>query len=538
MKNGKSILALMLALLLCLTLLAACGAESEPQNNAGQTGSTNDAADKAPATDDGGAAEPDGEQTDPILARLGDDWEYEVETLVFYILDDSGNNESNEEHVEAALNEYLEPYGIAIDLRFGGYGTYPTYVANEIYAGNAVDLAQCYPGRDGNFLNWYTEKMILPITGLLEQYAPETLELMAPYMGSMTYGGEIYGVPGLRALASSPYLIMREDVLDELGLEEEARALNSFSDLEALYEKVMEQYDYMYAVGGGTYTAANVFYGGNDSWDDATALDIPDTLGIVFVQDDVAQLLYTSDYYLEDVKMAASWMEKGYIYPDAIHTESLPDELITSGAQFSYFTASEIGIEATKEANLGVELVCVQVADGMIGGGSLRRFGVTIPSTCEYPEKAALMINFLYTDPHVINLIAWGVEGTDYAVNGEGEACFPENGATYHNRDYLLGNQFLCLPWEGQGGDFRSEAEAINAQSPVSQYITFSFDSAGLDNMVANLSSVIDQYENELRGGYYTDEMYGEFMAKLEVAGVDQWVEEVQKQIDAWVAAN
>ncbi len=44
--------------------------------------------------------------------------------------------------------------------------------------------------------------------------------------------------------------------------------------------------------------------------------------------------------------------------------------------------------------------------------------------------------------------------------------------------------------------------------------------------------------DTRIVGGYYTEQLHSDFMAKLEVAGIDNMVDEVQKQLDAWLAAN
>ena len=41
-----------------------------------------------------------------------------------------------------------------------------------------------------------------------------------------------------------------------------------------------------------------------------------------------------------------------------------------------------------------------------------------------------------------------------------------------------------------------------------------------------------------MQGGLYTPELYDEYLAKLEVANVRGYLDEVQKQLTAWIEAN
>ncbi|MBR2782496.1 MAG: DUF3502 domain-containing protein [Oscillospiraceae bacterium] len=547
MKKIKALLALVLAIVLCLGLFAACAKTETPAktDEPAKTDAAPASTDTAPAKTDTAPAktedkqddeQPATEETDPIKARLGDDWEYDVETLVFYILDDSGKNADYADKIQDAMNEYLEPYGINVELRWGQYGSYPTNVSMDVYSGQHVDLAMMYPGRDGNFLNWYTDSMLMEIGDYLNEYAPELMELMDRYMGAVTYEGGIYGVPTMRILSSNPYFIFRKDILEQVNMVEAAENCKSWSDMEKILVAIKEGDSGVYPTNG--IVGQGGFYTGDyDNWSDGKLAENLDNLALTHTEDDKVVLLPEWEYAVGMYKRAAEWKEKGYIYPDAIFTEALPDELLSAGVVASYLAQSEYGVEATKKANLGFDVVAVMPKEGFVSGGSLRRFGWVMPSTCEYPEKAALILNFMYTDPYFNNLMAWGIEGEDW-VEKNGEACYPDDmsKATYHNRDFIVGNQFLVLPWDGNGADFREKSQAVNDAAPVSEYSTFSFVYAGFEDLVTGLSAVNDIYNKQISGGFYTEELYNSYISELKKAGADDYIAEVQRQVDAWRA--
>ncbi|MBR2782504.1 MAG: ABC transporter substrate-binding protein [Oscillospiraceae bacterium] len=507
----KRMLPLLLAAILCLSLLTAC-AKNNPADNTG---------------------------SETANAFNDENWVSDIETLRFYLFDDSGKNAGNEEHVEAAINDILGPkLGINVDILFGDFGSYSTNLNLAISSNEEVDVAMLFLRAPANFASMYANKQLSDMTDVMNRYAPETLELLAPYLGATTFHGSVFGLPAYRIYATNPYVVFRADVLEQLGLEDRARACSSWSELISIWETIQTESG-LYATTGGAITSSQNYTLGKDAWSETTLVDVPDALGLVMVKDNNAESLFGWEGYINDCKSFAEWNEKGLIYPDAILTDSLPDELISNNVVASYITSSETGIEATKEGNLGLDLTCVKICDGMIKGSNLSSWGVCIPVTCEYPEKAAAFINELYTNPDIINLIAWGVEGTDYVVKN-GEACFPDDmtNATYHERDFLLGNQFLVYPWEGQGANFRELTLAENQAAPISKYLSFTFDSEGLNTIQGNLSAVVDQYQKDFRGGYYTDEKYEEFSAKFKTAGIDEYVAAVQTQLDAWLAEN
>lgn len=67
------------------------------------------------------------------------------------------------------------------------------------------------------------------------------------------------------------------------------------------------------------------------------------------------------------------------------------------------------------------------------------------------------VLNEMYTNPDVVNLLDWGIEGVHYEKQDDGTIDFPEgvdaNTTTYGlNMDWFFGNQFLSYIW-GKGRD-------------------------------------------------------------------------------------
>ncbi len=139
-----------------------------------------------------------------------------------------------------------------------------------------------------------------------------------------------------------------------------------------------------------------------------------------------------------------------------------------------------------------------------------------------------------------MNLLAWGEEGTDYVVNENGEASYGDldHNNVYHSCDWPVGSQFLILPWEGQGGDFRVTSKALNDGAENSPYLGFAADASGLDQIFASISSVSEEYTGIMTGGYYTDQILSDMTAKMEAAGIRDYVAAFQSQLDAWLAAQ
>ena len=150
-------------------------------------------------------------------------------------------------------------------------------------------------------------------------------------------------------------------------------------------------------------------------------------------------------------------------------------------------------------------------------------------------------LNMMYTDERIANLLAWGIEDVNYTVK-DGVATFIEgedaNNCTYHTNDFLYGNQFLVLPWEGQEANLREIASEEMENCETSVYLGFSCDTTSLSNELTALSNVISEYRPSVNAGIASEEDYEAFIEKLHNSGLDKVIQTYQEQLDAWLESN
>ena len=105
------------------------------------------------------------------------------------------------------------------------------------------------------------------------------------------------------------------------------------------------------------------------------------------------------------------------------------------------------------------------------------------------PEAAITFMSMMYTSPEISNLMAWGIEGRDYIVE-DGVAKYPDGNSEvpYHSDDFLIGNQFLALPWEGNSPTMREESLAQMEAAPISAYLGFTANTDSIATEVSALS--------------------------------------------------
>lgn len=158
--------------------------------------------------------------------------------------------------------------------------------------------------------------------------------------------------------------------------------------------------------------------------------------------------------------------------------------------------------------------------------------GICISSTCASPEKAMQFLELLYTDPYIVNLMEYGVEGMDYTVTPEGLA---DNGGSYF---LLFGqplNQTLRYISAEAGTDYPAKCDAFSARDVVSPAFGFVFDYTPVARELALCQAVVDQYLPVIDCGCVDpDTEIPKFVAALKEAGIDTIVAEKQRQLERW----
>ena len=524
MKKTKMIIALLLVAVLCVSLFAACNkTQPAPSGTDTQPGKT----EPAPSSND----------TAPAV-----NFDEEPTDVIFYMFDMRGTGNDYGGNAKQAVHDYvLEKLNINLDLHFVNPGDWANTVPVALSAGERVDVCTGFGGT--SITRAYSKGLLMDITDILATYGPEVSELTAPYIGTYMYQGRVYGVPTIRNYAKNGYILINEELADEVGVTEDAKNMKSWSDFEKVMTTFKEKYgdaNGIYATRGktGDWICGNYSCVG-DSFDSYVLFDnLNDATSMIYTDMDGHVLCYPEQPgWINEAKIMADWMNKGLVWPDSPITTEFVDDTMKQKLVFAIISGSEFGVDVVKTNSMGFKVMAVQTVGALIKTSQPTFTGMVIPYTSEEPEAAMRFINLLYSDGTLMNYLIWGVEGKDYELV-DGQIKHPDGTDHYTGVDWMHGNSFLLTPLYGNGKDFYEKAMEINNSSALSPYMGFALDSTELENYIADIGAVNDQYQGSMTGGLYTPELYDEYLNKLEVANVRGYLDEVQKQLDAWIAAK
>ena len=527
----KRITCILVSLLLSASLFTACGS---PASSSGETGGSA----AGDSTAEGSAADP--AAADPEEGAVpGDLREQELVKLdvVMCTTVEKGDAPQVMEEVNKIL---LDKLNVEMNLTYINYGNYLQQSTLMLSSGEGADLLPIYLTPLATCAN---NGQIIPLDDLLEQYGQEMVEAIGPhYVECGRVGDHIYGITTGRDLAKAYGIQMRKEICDEYEID--YQGIKDLDTLEAALYKVKESVpDIIPLVPSMGQLIRN--WGWDTLGDDATSLgvlmDFGSELNVVN--------LYETDFYREFVTRTRRWYQDGVIMQDALSNTETTGTMMRSGAAFGGLANLKPGYEVQETRNNGIPICIAEIVPAYTTTADSQLATWAITSGCKNPVAAMKLMNVLYTDPDVVNLLIYGIEGTHYVAVGEANGDqkmidYPEGidaGNTGYNPGggWLWCNQTVGHVWNGNPPDYWEVQTEFNNTAIRSQAFGFTFDSANVRNQVSACTNVVGKYHQALMCGTLDPETtLPVFIRELKDAGVDDIVAEKQAQLDAWAATK
>ena len=440
--------------------------------------------------------------------------------------------------VQEKINEItLEKLNVTVNLMPIASGNYQQQM-NLIMSGNEkLDLAVS-SGRMG-FSTWSSNGQLLDLNDLLDEYGEDIKDVMDEnVLYAPTINGNLYGIPTKRDLAGQIGFNMRADLVEKHGID--LNNINTLEDVESVLRTIkdnepgMEPLIYAFAP---SLPLTNAFV-----WFDS----LGDYFGILPNDTDDYQLvnLFETPGYEEFVQRKRRWYNEGLILSDATTTSDSRAALLNSNIGFGYFGPLKPGIDSQNSRQIGMPMVSAALTDTMTYTLHPTAVMWSIPRNTTAPEKAMQLLNLMYVDEELVNLLNWGIEGKHYVKVDDNIITYPDGVDASRvgysiNMEYLWGNSFLTYIMEGEDPNLWEEMEKYNESAVQSKALGFIFDPSPVRSELTALNNVRNEFAVGLEMGVMDPERYlPEFIQRLRDAGIDRYIEEKQRQFDEFLEMN
>jgi putative aldouronate transport system substrate-binding protein len=457
--------------------------------------------------------------------------------------------------VEVAVNAVSErETGVRIKLKLLDVGSYSEQMGLIMSSQENLDLFLTLPAGPAGFAMMASQNQLMDIGDLVNQYGQDlvkaTDEVMSGFADALKVNGKLLGISGFYDKALMAHYAVRKDLLDTHGisienirnLDDITEVLSQFKEAEPNMSGILPM-DVDGAVMDSAIGLCLI------DFDNPIPLDLMGETrvkaAVAFLNKDPYKVVnwYRSDEFRTLVTYARTWYLAGYVYKDATINNEMPEELVKGNKGITWFTGSELGVEANKSAQTGYPIRAKELAVTPLSTNSLNKFVWAIPSYSKEGAAAMKFMNLMYTNAEISNLLTFGIEGRDYVSKDNGTLGYPD-GVTaqtvpYHMAEFLFGNQFMLKVWEGNPPDLRQQALEKNRAMQVSPLLGFTMDTTPVQNELMSMSNVFEQYYGALTSGSVDpDENLPIFLKALDEAGVERFIAEAQRQLDEWRKEN
>lgn len=517
MKNKAKILAAILAAASVSMSLAGCSGDDTTSSDAASTGnetSTESTAEESTAEESSAAAS--GETVNLSWIQIGP-------------------QPNDLQMVTDAMNEYSkEKINVTCDYTYLDWSVYGDRMKAMIQGGEYFDIM---------FLNGggslYTSPIEMGRIAALDDYLAEVpdLEEFTPdaLWEGVTYKGHIYAVPTYKDSACTNYWCWDKPTCDALGIPYEE--IVTLEDLDPWLYTVKEgmengtvdsalgQYP-LYLTNGG-FTA---FYG-------VESYDLNNNnvfLGASLNGDGKVVRVLEQPEIMENLKLVHKWYNDGIINPDAPTATTQPTVKLLNfaqafpGAEVSYTQSA--GREVVISPHSGPDYMTWTVQ------GSLN----AISSSSEHIVESLKYLELCNLDSTMRNMLAYGVEGTHWTDNGDGTITRDEvKMADYNPATYAQATFFTMAPVAPNTADQWTMVQDWVAEAEESPYLGFMFDTAPIETQLTACTALQAQYwPNIVTGAVDPETAVPEYYAAMDAAGLQDIQDELQRQLDEFMASK
>lgn len=462
----------------------------------------------------------------------------EVDKLVIaFRASGSVPGESDIHRVEDALNEITrEKIGAEVELVIVQSATYKQQMTLMLSGDEQLDVMQANANMIPSAVAGEQLKDLQP---LIDEHRQGIKDALGEELLSCGYfDGTLYCLPTqTEGSLGMGYYTMRKDLVDKYNIDIDS--IKTYDDLTEVFQLIHDNEPDITVVAPGS--AGQSFMQFSCQWD-----KLGDYFGVLdnCGADNLEVVnLFETENYKNFLNVMRDWYEKGFISADVTNSTESGAAQMKAGTLFAYANSNKPGIDTQEEQNTGCDVVGAQVLDTIKITNNNGQW--CIPENSVYPEKAMQFLNLLYTDPDVVNLMAYGVENEDYVVHEDGRIGYPEGkdattvGYSMASMLWIMGNQFNAHVWETNEPDIWEQTKAWQQEGIESKAYGFVFDPTPVANQEASVQNVYDQYRMSLECGVVDPEStLAEMNEKLYAAGLQDIIDEKQAQLDEWAKAN
>lgn len=454
-----------------------------------------------------------------MLAGCGDKTASNNETVTLKWLLPSDAQDGLDEVISAANEITQEKIGVKIDMTLIDNVAYQQKVNLMMTSGEQFDLV--WTGYMNEYQKVAQDGGLKDITEIVDKVGMSEV-VPEYYLESAKIDGKIYGIPNQQVISNPYALMVLTDLLEKYNFD--PSTVKHIEDMEPFFEKVKanekDVIPYDPDLGAWTLEYKDVEIGTNVTYKKG----LPD--GKLY-------LVQETDEYKQGVKKLNEWYNKGYIRKDVLSTGDISAQL-QNGKYAAWNATWAPGSEATAKQNYKRDITFIKLEEPYVSRRSPLLTMTSVSATTKNAEKAVELIKLVNSDKELFNLLTYGIKDNDYTLNEESKVVVLEDG-DYSLQAWKLGNSFNAYLTVGQDDDTVEQTVEMNNTAEVSALMGFVPKLTSLSSKVSQVQAINDEYSALTKGAVNPDDYYEEYIKRINEAGQQEILKELQKQVDEFV---
>lgn len=437
------------------------------------------------------------------------------------------SEQPDEELVEEAINKIaMEKIGVKIDLVGIDGSAFQERMNMKMAARENFDL--CFTGYNNNYAKAVYNGGLLEIGEMLQTVTPDLYAALPEYAWEVAkMDGKIYAVPNLQFYANPTSVWFFDDLAQKYGFD--TKSIKHIEDCEPYFEKIVQN---------ETNIIPFLTDYGTVHWTSPVYEEIAP--GIVIRKDGSSsqvEIIYDTPEYKQAISKLHEWYKKGILRSDLVSAANSGTDEVSAGKIAAHGSGWNPTAETTQEQLYKRPVSIVPIEEPYMTKDLSVSAMTGIGINSKHPEEALKVIELVNTNNDVLNLLFLGIKDKHYTLNEEGKFTkIPDSGWSVGGA-WMFGNQFNAALAEGQADDVWEVTAQLNLDSQKSPMLGFTLDQDPIKNEISQLSAVTKEFDLTLQiVENYAN--YDKMMAKMKQAGIDRIKEEVQRQVDAYLAEN
>lgn len=441
--------------------------------------------------------------------------------LVWYTL---GEQPDDLPKVLEQLNPILiEKINATVDIRFISNAEYDEKMTSIVNSGEQFDICFTCDWANSYAVNAGKGAFVDLTPYISGENAALKSAVDARFWEGASIDGKVYAVPANKELPYAPVWAFTKDLVEKY--EFDLSKVTDLASLEPLLKTIKENEPEIVPLPLRASDIPSII----DEYDIPATRDMP-----AYVRYDDASCTvvnpFTQADVIEKLTTINDYFKKGYINQDAAtNKQKLKNRLIYCG----WYSP---GAEQIWGNQAGYEIVCAPRYDNYYATTSCLGSMQAVSANSQNPQAAVDFLELLNTDAQVKNLVTFGIEGVHYEKTADNSIQYLEDAALYTTDIYTIGNQFINYTVDPQSKDLWAQFEIFNNAATPSVLFGFSYSNAKVKSEYAAVMNITAQYLPQLFTGSSGDvtATLAELNTKLEQAGLQKIIDDMQAQINEW----